>query len=67
MKDNPQLIKSIKVGLENPDPGRVAWRSLLESALFEIESLTRSRDYYRREMENWKNIRGRLKAMQDRS
>lgn len=33
------VIERIKAGLESDTPGRVEWRSLLETALFEIERL----------------------------
>jgi hypothetical protein len=37
-------IEQIKAGLESDTPSRVAWRSLLETALFEIERLNKWAD-----------------------
>ncbi len=58
--DRSDIVKHIKAGLVKDNRDGVAWRSLLESALFEIESLRRSRDFYKREAESWKNMKRRI-------
>jgi hypothetical protein len=43
----PTVIERIQAGLDSDTPSRVEWRTLLETALFEIERLTAERDEWK--------------------
>jgi hypothetical protein len=56
------VIDRIKAGLNSDTPGRVEWRALLETALFEIERLRAWRDSKNEACEKLERENERLRA-----